>query len=119
MDTLSNTIEINAAPVAQDSTAFAVSPELFGVALYRPADFWELAFRFGLNLIVAVIIIRFIYYSFHKKNDHLFRFLFSTSPSFSFVRLCATFSSAWVLHSGCLHCLVCFATGLKPLQLKT
>ena len=41
-------------------------------------DFWELLFKFGLDLLVVYILIRRIYYPIHRKKDFLFTyFLFN------------------------------------------
>lgn len=51
--------------------------KLFGMRLFH-ADFWELLFKFGLNLLVLFILIRLIYYPIHRKKDYLFTyFLFN------------------------------------------
>ena len=51
--------------------------KLFGMRIFHP-DFWELLFKFGLNLLVLFILIRLIYYPIHRKKDYLFTyFLFN------------------------------------------
>ncbi|MBK8227652.1 MAG: DUF4956 domain-containing protein [Flavobacteriales bacterium] len=41
-------------------------------------DFWELLFKFGLDLLVVYVLIRLIYYPIHRKKDFLFTyFLFN------------------------------------------
>lgn len=41
-------------------------------------DFWELLFKFGIDLTVVYILIRLIYYPIHRKKDFLFTyFLFN------------------------------------------
>ena len=41
-------------------------------------DFWELLFKFGIDLAVVYILIRLIYYPIHRKKDFLFTyFLFN------------------------------------------
>jgi hypothetical protein len=51
--------------------------KLFGMRLFH-VDFWELLFKFGLNLLVLFILIRLIYYPIHRKKDYLFTyFLFN------------------------------------------
>lgn len=53
-------------------------------------DFWELLFKFGLNLLVVYILIRKIYYPIHRKKDFLFTyFLFNVLIFF----LCGLLSS--------------------------
>lgn len=51
--------------------------KLFGMRLFH-VDFWELLFKFGLNLLVLFVLIRLIYYPIHRKKDYLFTyFLFN------------------------------------------
>ncbi len=55
---------------------------LFGIKLINPTDFWELIFRFSLNLIVAVVLIRFIYYSSNRRKDYFFIYFLMNSIVF-------------------------------------
>lgn len=46
--------------------------EIFGIELIDAPDFLELLIRFTFNLVVAVVIIRYIYYPISKRKDYLF-----------------------------------------------
>lgn len=37
-------------------------------------DFWELLFKFSIDLVMVFILIRMIYYPIHKKKDYLFTY---------------------------------------------
>ena len=51
---------------------------ILGTKLIDYDDFFEMVIRFALNLIVAFILIRKIYYPIHKRKDYLFTyFLFN------------------------------------------
>jgi len=45
-----------------------------GVPLFD-GDFWKLAFKFGMNLSVILIIVRAIYYPIAKRKDYLFTYI--------------------------------------------
>ncbi len=52
--------------------------KIFGSKLIDTDDFAELLFRFAINLIVAFVIIRLLYYPSQKRKDYLFTyFLFN------------------------------------------
>lgn len=52
--------------------------ELFGIPLFSPAV-WELIFRFGYNIMVVFILIRFIYYRYTRSASYAFTyFMFNT-----------------------------------------
>lgn len=54
--------------------------ELFNTPLMDTEDFLKLLIRFGLNLFVCAIIVRYIYYKVAKRKDYLFTyFLISTT----------------------------------------
>ena len=74
MDEQISMMDYSAAAMSPDSTSLTQPGALFNVPYLDRADFYELSFRFLFNLVVAVVIIRCIYYRFHKKNDHLFTF---------------------------------------------
>ena len=53
------------------------SIEILGWKLFH-TDFWELLFKFSIDLAVVYILIRLIYYPIHRKKDFLFTyFLFN------------------------------------------
>ncbi len=47
--------------------------KFFGMELFHP-DFFELLFKFGIDLFVIFILIRVIYFPIHRKKDHLFTY---------------------------------------------
>ena len=47
--------------------------KLFGMELFH-LDFFELLFKFGIDLFVIFILIRVIYFPIHRKKDHLFTY---------------------------------------------
>ena len=52
--------------------------KIFGSEIFDSKDFFELLFRFLINLVVAFIIIRMLYYPSQKRKDYLFTyFLFN------------------------------------------
>ncbi len=50
-------------------------PEFLGIKLINPSDFLELLVRFSFNLIVVVIIIRYLYYPIARRKDYLFTYM--------------------------------------------
>jgi len=50
------------------------SSGFLGVPLFEN-DFWKLAFKFGMNLSVILIIVRAIYYPIAKRKDYLFTYI--------------------------------------------
>lgn len=52
---------------------FLLTYKIFGMKLMHP-DFWELIFKFSIDLIMVFILIRMIYYPIHKKKDYLFTY---------------------------------------------
>ncbi len=55
---------------------------LFGVKLINPEDFYPLVSRFLLNLVVAIILIRFLYYPSSKRKDYFFIYFMVSSVVF-------------------------------------
>lgn len=49
--------------------------EIFGSPLFDAQDFYELIFRFGINFMVAFVIIRLIYYPISMRKDYLFTYI--------------------------------------------
>ncbi len=37
-------------------------------------EYWDIVFRFGINILAVFILVRLIYYSTHKNKDYLFTF---------------------------------------------
>ena len=52
---------------------FLLTFKIFGMKLMHP-DFWELLFKFSIDLVMVFILIRMIYYPIHKKKDYLFTY---------------------------------------------
>jgi hypothetical protein len=70
----------------ETETVEAVATNLFGVSPYI-----EFLFRYGINMLVIITIVRFIYYPRHKNKDFLFTFfLFNTVNFFICFLLSAT-----------------------------
>jgi hypothetical protein len=60
-----------------------VSPEIFGIKLINLSDFLELLVRFGFNLIIIVILVRYIYYPISKRKDYLFTYILISTVIFA------------------------------------
>ena len=62
---------------------FITDPKLFGVELYNQEDFLMMGFRFLMNLIFTLLIVRYIYYTYNRRKEYLFTyFLISISVFF-------------------------------------
>jgi len=48
--------------------------EFFGIKLIDPSDFSELIIRFGFNMLVVAIVIRYLYYPITRRKDYLFSY---------------------------------------------
>jgi hypothetical protein len=60
-----------------------VSPEIFGIRLINLSDFLELLVRFGFNLMIIIIIVRYIYYPVARRKDYLFTYILISAVIFS------------------------------------
>jgi len=49
--------------------------EIFGIDIIDVEDFFELMIRFGFNLLVTIILVRYLYYPVSKRKDYLFSYL--------------------------------------------
>ncbi len=47
----------------------------FGIKLLDSEDFFNLLFRIGINLIITVLIVRYIYYPIRRDKDYFFTFI--------------------------------------------
>ncbi|CAG0971088.1 hypothetical protein FLAV_01242 [Flavobacteriales bacterium] len=57
---------------------YALLVKIFGSELFDSKDFFELFFRFSINIFVAFVVIRLLYYPSQKRKDYLFTyFLFN------------------------------------------
>ena len=63
--------------------ANSVVPEIFGIKLINVKDFLELMVRFGFNLLVITVLIRYIYYPIAKRKDYLFTYILISMAIFS------------------------------------
>ncbi len=62
---------------------FITDPKLFGVELFNQNDFLMMGFRFLMNLIFTLIIVRYVYYIYNRRKEYLFTyFLISISVFF-------------------------------------
>lgn len=50
-------------------------PNFTGMELFNASDFLELVVRFSLNLIVILLLVRWLYYSVAKRKDYLFTYI--------------------------------------------
>ena len=49
--------------------------ELYGIALFDLEDFSKLLFKFGINFIFLIIIVRLIYYRVKEDKDYVFTYI--------------------------------------------
>jgi len=56
--------------------------EIFNMKLIDVEDFMELFTRFGLNIIVCLIIVRVLYYSATRRKDYLFTYILISTTIF-------------------------------------
>lgn len=75
---------------------------IFDIKLANWEDFWELTARFGFNLLVIIVVVRFLYYVHARRKDYLFTYILISMITFL---LCFTLSSVDELEIG-------FALGL-------
>lgn len=54
---------------------FISDPKLFGIEFFNGLNFLMMAFRFFLNLIFTIIIVRYIYYSNNRRKEYLFTYI--------------------------------------------
>ncbi len=54
---------------------FIKDPQLFGIEFYNHQDFMLMLFRFAINLIFTLIIVRYIYYANARRKDYLFTYI--------------------------------------------
>lgn len=51
------------------------SAQFFGIDIINISDFFELVMRFSFNLIITLVIVRYIYYPLTHRRDFLFTFI--------------------------------------------
>ncbi|MBI9053507.1 MAG: DUF4956 domain-containing protein [Bacteroidales bacterium] len=56
--------------------------KLFNIKIIDVEDFIELVSRFGLNLIVCLVIVRVLYYNATKRKDYLFTYILISTTVF-------------------------------------
>ena len=54
---------------------FISDPKLFGIDFFNGLSFLTMAFRFFLNLIFTIIIVRYIYYANNRRKEYLFTYI--------------------------------------------
>ncbi len=59
-----------------------LSGSFFGIEVFDKEGFFELAIKFSFNLLVALVIVRCLYYSVTKRKDYLFTYLLISSVVF-------------------------------------
>lgn len=52
-----------------------LSPRLFGIKWLNEGDFFNLVIRFALNLVMAIAIVRGVYYHATRRRDYVFTFM--------------------------------------------
>ncbi len=85
---ITETLDVTDLPEAVETAHKAI--RFLGIEIVNWEDFSTMIFRFGFNLICALIIIRGIYYSKAKRKDYLFTYLLINIVIFI---LCFTLSS--------------------------
>ena len=54
---------------------FINDPKLFGIEFFNGLDFLTMAFRFTINLVFTLIIVRYIYYANNRRKEYLFTYI--------------------------------------------
>lgn len=54
---------------------FINDPKLFGIDFFNQNDFLMMGFRFLLNLIITLVIVRYIYYTNNRRKEYLFTYV--------------------------------------------
>ena len=49
--------------------------EIYGIALFDLEDLTKLLFKFGINFIFLIVIVRLIYYKIRDDKDYVFTFI--------------------------------------------
>jgi len=63
----------------------ADTTRLFGIKLINTQDFFELLIRFTFNVMVVLVIVRYMYYPIAKRKDYFFTYLMVSSIVFLLV----------------------------------
>ncbi len=56
--------------------------KIFGLNMFDSSDFIELIIRFGFNILVTFVLIRWLYYSVNKRKDYLFTYILISTTVF-------------------------------------
>ncbi|MBU0764364.1 MAG: DUF4956 domain-containing protein, partial [Bacteroidetes bacterium] len=56
--------------------------KFFGIRIINTMDFYELLIRFVLNMVVAVVIVRYLYYAATRRKDYLFTYMLIAATVF-------------------------------------
>lgn len=56
--------------------------EIANTGIFTSGSLWDFILRYGLNLILIITLVRFIYYPRHKNKDFLFTFILFNSVNF-------------------------------------
>ena len=56
--------------------------KIFGMELLDQKDLLKMLFRFSINILFAVVLLRFLYYSKNKSKEYLFSFLMTNVTIF-------------------------------------
>ncbi len=56
--------------------------KLYGIDLINPMGLTELFIRFGFNMLISIVIIRYFYYPTTKRKDYLFTFVMLSTTIF-------------------------------------
>lgn len=54
---------------------FVADPELFGIEFFNRHDFTLMVFRFAINFVFTLIVVRYIYYANSRRKDYLFTYI--------------------------------------------
>jgi len=54
---------------------FITDPKLFGIEFFNQHDFVLMVFRFTINFIFTLIVVRYIYYANSRRKDYLFTYM--------------------------------------------
>jgi hypothetical protein len=54
---------------------FLSDPKLFGIEFFNQHDFLMMFFRFAMNFVFTLIIVRYVYYKNSRRKDYLFTYM--------------------------------------------
>jgi len=56
--------------------------EIINAGIFTSGTLWDFVLRYGLNLLIIITLVRFIYYPRHKNKDFLFTFILFNTVNF-------------------------------------